>query len=85
MAPGGGEVALVHGPTGSPDPRLAAAAAAAAALALDAARLDAELRARATDMRASRRRLLSTADAERRALEQRLNDGVLARLRRSTA
>lgn len=82
VAPGGGEVALVHGPTGSPDPRLAAAAAAAAALALDAARLEAELRARATDVRASRRRLLTTADAERRALAQRLNDGVLARLRR---
>ena len=79
-APGGGEVALIH--TGSADPRLAAAATAAAALALDSARLEAELRASAAEVRASRRRLLTAADAERRALEERLNDRVLARLRR---
>ena len=37
------------------------------------------VQARAADVRASRRRLLSAADAERRALEQRLSDGPLAR------
>ena len=81
-APGGGEVALIHGSTVSVDPRLARAAAAAAAFALDAARLEAEVRTRAVEVSDSRRRLLSVADAERRSLEQRLNDGVLARLRR---
>jgi signal transduction histidine kinase len=79
-APGGGEVALVH--AGGADLRLAAAATAAAALALDSARLEAELRAGAAEVRASRRRLLATADGERRSLEARLNDRVLARLRR---
>ena len=41
-----------------------------------------ELRATAAGLRASRRRLLTTADDERRALEERLNDRVLTRLRR---
>ena len=81
-APDGGEVALIHGTNVSVDPRLARAAAAAAAFALDAARLEAEVRTRAVEVSDSRRRLLSVADAERRSLEQRLNDGVLARLRR---
>jgi signal transduction histidine kinase len=81
-APQGGAVALVHGRGASPDPRLARAAAAAAALALDAARLDAESRRRASEIQASRLRLLGVADSERRGLEQRLNDGVLVRLRR---
>jgi signal transduction histidine kinase len=81
-APEGGEVALVHGVEGVADPRLVRAAASAAALALDAARLEAEVLVRAADVRASRNRILEVADAERRSLEQRLNDGVLARLRR---
>jgi signal transduction histidine kinase len=38
--------------------------------------------ARAAAVRASRRRLLTAADAERRALEQRLHDGPVASLRR---
>ena len=40
------------------------------------------MQSRAADVRASRRRLLTAADAERRALEQRLSDGPLAGLRR---
>ncbi|WP_028063388.1 sensor histidine kinase [Solirubrobacter soli] len=79
-APGGAEVALVHG--GTADPRLVAAATAAAALALDSARLEAELRATAAGVRASRRRLLTTADDERRTLGEQLETRVLARLRR---
>jgi signal transduction histidine kinase len=75
-------VALIHGTTVSVDPRLARAAAAASAFALDAARLEAEVRTRSVEVSASRGRLLSVADAERRSLEQRLNEGVLARLRR---
>jgi len=80
-APGGGEVALISGDGVPADPRLVKAAASAAALALDAARLDAETRARAVEVRASRRRILGVGDAERRSLEQRLNERVLTRLR----
>jgi signal transduction histidine kinase len=80
--PGGGEVALLHGTAGPGDPRLAEAAAAAAALALDSARLEAAVQTQAADVRASRRRLLTVGDAERQALERRLSEGPLARLRR---
>jgi signal transduction histidine kinase len=80
-APGGGSVALIHGAAAPVDRRLAEAAAAAAALALDAARLDADVRNRAADIRASRLRLLTAADGERRALAQRL-ERPLARLGR---
>ena len=80
-APGGGSVALIHGAAAPVDRRLAAAAAAAAALALDAARLDADVRDRAADIRASRLRLLTATDSERRALARRL-ERPLARLGR---
>lgn len=79
-APAGGEVALVHGDSLA-DPGLAQAAAAAAVLALDSARLDAELRARTAEVRASRRRLLTVADEERRSLEAELAHEVLTPLR----
>jgi signal transduction histidine kinase len=81
-APGGGEVALLHGATTALPARFARAAAAAAALSLESARLDAEVRARAREVDESRRRLLTAADDERRALEERLSDDVLGRLRR---
>jgi hypothetical protein len=81
-APDGGEVALVHGPGNRTDQRLADAVAAAAVLALDAARLETELRARAAQVRASRLRLLTAADAERRSLEAQLSAEVLSSLRR---
>lgn len=81
-APEGDEIALIHGATATTDRRLAAAAAAAAAVALEAARLEADMRAAARDVRVSRRRLLAVADTERRMLEQQLSDSVLARLRR---
>ena len=81
-APGGGEVVLVHGSDATADSTLARAAAAAAGLSLESARLDAEVRVQARDVDESRRRLLHAADDERRALEQRLSDRVLVRLRR---
>ncbi|MGO9899000.1 MAG: sensor histidine kinase [Solirubrobacteraceae bacterium] len=81
QAPTGGEVALIHGALAVNDPGLAEAAAAAAALALDGARLEAQVRASAAELRTSRPRLLTVADAERRALEARLSDEVLAPLR----
>jgi signal transduction histidine kinase len=81
-APDGGEVALLHGATAAAGPALAQAAARAAALALDNARLGAEVRQHAAAVRESRRRLLTVADAERRALEARLRAGPAGRLQR---
>jgi signal transduction histidine kinase len=79
-APDGGEVVLLHGEPPR-DRRLAEAAAAGAVLALDATRLEAEMRARAAEVAESRRRLLAVADEERRALGEELAGGPLARLR----
>ena len=79
---GGGEVALVHGPNAAAGQALSIAAASAAALALDSARLGAEVRLQASAVRESRRRLLAVADAERKALEARLQAGPVGRLRR---
>jgi len=56
------------------------AAGAATALLLDNRRLDAELRARLVELRASRARLVEAADAERRRLERNLHDGAQSRL-----
>src|SRR5262249_26294262 len=80
-APQGGEVVLLHGPAAPADDGLAYAAAAAAALSLEATRLDAEVRVRAREVEQSRGRLLDAVDAERRALEERLSERVLTRLR----
>jgi hypothetical protein len=44
------------------------------------ARLDADLRARVVELRASRARLVEAGDTERRRLERNLHDGALARL-----
>jgi signal transduction histidine kinase len=81
-APHGGEVALIHGPTAAAAPALSTAAATAAALALDSARLSAEVRQQASAVRQSRQRLLAVADAERQVLETRLRAGLVARLQR---
>jgi signal transduction histidine kinase len=78
--PGGGEVVLVHGAARGAGPALAQAAAQAAVLALDGARLSAEVRQQAIAVRESRRRLLTVADAERQALEARLRAGPAGRL-----
>jgi signal transduction histidine kinase len=55
------------------------AAGAAAALALENERLDAELRARYEDLRASRARLVDASDAARRRIERDLHDGAQQR------
>ncbi len=55
-------------------------AGAAAALALENARLEADLRARVEDVRRSRERLIEVGLAERRALERNLHDGAQQRL-----
>ena len=71
---------LVHDPAVQDDPDLVDAVAAAARLAASNAQFQAEVRARVGELRASRRRLVEVADAERRRLEQRLRDGAERRL-----
>jgi signal transduction histidine kinase len=56
------------------------AAGAATALLLENQRLDAELRARLVELRASRARLVEAADGERRRIERNLHDGAQSRL-----
>jgi signal transduction histidine kinase len=56
------------------------AVGAAAALALDNERLDAELRAKIDELRASRERMLRIGLEERRRLERNLHDGAQQRL-----
>ena len=56
------------------------AVGAAAALALDNERLDAELRAKIDELRASRERMLRIGIEERRRLERDLHDGAQQRL-----
>lgn len=72
--------ALVHDAALAEDPELVRAAGAAAALALENARLDAELRARVEELRASRTRIVEAGDRERRRLERNLHDGAQQRL-----
>ena len=62
------------------EPELVDAAAAAARLGLENARLHAETRAQLQQVRESRRRIVSAADAERRRIERNLHDGAQQRL-----
>ena len=72
--------AIAHDPALDEEPQLVRAAGAAAALALENQRLEAELRARIEELRASRARLVEAGDAERRRLERDLHDGAQSRL-----
>jgi signal transduction histidine kinase len=72
--------ALVHDPALLDEPELMDAAAAAARLALENARLQAELRAQLGAVRESRARIVAAGDAERRRIEQDLHDGAQQRL-----
>jgi signal transduction histidine kinase len=72
--------ALIHDESLSDHPELVDGVVAAAGLALENERLQAQLRARLEDLRASRARLVETADAERRRLERNLHDGAQQRL-----
>lgn len=71
---------LVHDPALNEDRELLDAAAAAARLALDNARLHAEVRNQLAEVRASRQRIAAAADAERQRLERDLHDGAQQRL-----
>jgi signal transduction histidine kinase len=71
--------AVIHNASLLDHPELVRAAGAAAALALENERLDAELRARYDELRASRARLVAAGDAARRRLERDLHDGAQQR------
>ena len=71
---------LIHDEQLLTDARLVEAVAAAARFALANASLQAEARARAAELRASRRRIVEAADAQRRRLEQELRSGAERRL-----
>lgn len=72
--------AVVHDASLAEDPGLVRAACAAAGLGLENERLQAELRARLDDLRASRARIVQAGDVERRRLERNLHDGAQQRL-----
>jgi signal transduction histidine kinase len=72
--------ALIHDRALLHEPDLVDAAGAAAGLALENARLQAELRAQLVEVRESRARIVMAGDAERRRIEQDLHDGAQQRL-----
>jgi signal transduction histidine kinase len=71
---------LVHAVRPAEEDELVHAVGAAAALALDNERLDAELRASVQELRASRARIVESADAARRRIERDLHDGAQQQL-----
>ena len=71
---------IVHDAALDAEPGLVSAAGGAALMMLENARLEADLRASVADLRASRARLASAADAGRREIERNLHDGAQQRL-----
>jgi signal transduction histidine kinase len=71
---------LVHDQAVLDDPALVEAVAAAARIAVANVRLQAQVRVRAEELAASRRRILEAADAQRRRLGRELRDGAQQRL-----
>jgi len=78
----GGEpvAALVHDPSLNDEPELLEATVAAARLAIENARLQAEVRAQLAEVQASRARILRAGDVERQRIERNLHDGAQQRL-----
>jgi len=72
--------ALVHDGSLSDDPRLLDAAGAAARLAIENARLQAELRAQLAQVQESRARIVAAGDDQRRRIERDIHDGAQQRL-----
>jgi signal transduction histidine kinase len=72
--------ALLHDPALGENLELVESVCAAAALTLENERLQAELRARLAELRASRARLVEAGAAERRRIERDLHDGAQQRL-----
>jgi signal transduction histidine kinase len=82
---GGPLAVLVHDPAVVADHRLVADVAAAARWAVENVRLRADVRAQVASVAASRRRLVTAADDERRRLEAALREGTEQRLARVRA
>src|SRR3954447_24456502 len=77
----GSEIAaLVYDASLDDDPELVEAVSAAAAIALENEALHAESEGRLAELQASRARLVTAGDAERRRLERNLHDGAQQRL-----
>jgi signal transduction histidine kinase len=72
--------ALIHDPALAENLELVESVCAAAALTLENERLQAELRARLAELRASRARLVEAGATERRRIERDLHDGAQQRL-----
>jgi signal transduction histidine kinase len=72
--------ALIHDPALEDEPELLEGVQAAAGIALENARLHAELRARLEELRGSRARIVEAAQHERQMLERNLHDGAQQRL-----
>ena len=77
-----GEVvaALIYHRSLDDDPELVEAVSGAAAIALENQQLHAEAGTRLAEVRASRERIISVGDAERRRIERNLHDGAQQRL-----
>ena len=71
---------LIHDASLSDEPQLVGAVTSAAGIALENERLKADLRARLSDLKASRARIVEAGDAARRRLERDLHDGAQQRL-----
>ena len=71
---------IVHADALTTEPELVDAVVASAALVIENQRLHAAARARLAEVRASRRRIVEAADAERRRIERDLHDGAQQRL-----
>jgi signal transduction histidine kinase len=72
--------ALVHDPSLRDEQELLNAVTAAAGMAIENARLHAELRARLEELQGSRARILEAGRSERKRLERNLHDGAQQRL-----
>jgi signal transduction histidine kinase len=72
--------ALVYDASLDDDPELVEAVRAAAAIAIENEQLHTESHARLAELKASRERIVTAGDAERRRLERNLHDGAQQRL-----
>ena len=77
---GAAVAALIHDAALQDEPELVGAVTSAAGIALENERLQADLRARLSDLRASRARIVEAGDTARRKLERDLHDGAQQRL-----
>ncbi len=78
--PASTDAVLVHDQVLQQEPQLVRLTASAAGMALEHARLQAEVQAQLEQVRASRARIVEAGDAERRRLERDLHDGAQQRL-----